>query len=627
MKQLFFAFFLFSGIASAQKEASQWHFGTSRHVNFLTNPPTPSNNSAIWAAIEGCASIADASGNLQFYTNGGFVWDKNHNQMNGFLGGNPSSVQSSLIIKKSGTQYYVFTTGAFGAGSFGYSIVDMALAGGAGSITASYTLLDSVAEKMSATLHCNGISTWVMVHKMGNNAFYAYLASPAGVSSTPVVTNIGPMYAHINFAYGNMKFSPNGNKLAVSSSPATLPAIPLTIPKTTELYDFDKVTGILSNSVLIGIYFSEVRGVEFSPDGSKVYCVNRKSDTVSPSTDRWYFLQWNLCASPIASSVGTVSSISTGAQGGPLPRLLQNAIDGKIYFNARTFTWGRINSPNSTGTLCNIDTGNVITFTNTPALVGTPPNFLTNYFRQKASFTATIASPTTNACGTVSFNPQQFCAGTGNVINAYKWLFGDPPSGVANTSTLSNASHVYSANGNYTVGLITYYNCFTDTTYQTISITGLPALSIGGKSTICSGEKLVLSFSGANNYLVNGNAANSTVSLSPTSTTIYTISAFNAAQCQVNKTFTVTVLPCVSIAEHNTEAVANIYPNPTNGIFKIELPERSVVFITDVMGKEVYKQTLEIGSAEINLNDCSSGIYFIDIKNKNGTRIYKLLKE
>ncbi|MGI9160118.1 MAG: hypothetical protein ACR2K1_10245, partial [Saprospiraceae bacterium] len=76
--------------------------------------------------FEGSASIANADGNLLFYTNGGGrdsvlsgqpggkIWNRNHEvmyDMGNTEGGGFSSAQSSVIIPKPGApgQYYLFT--------------------------------------------------------------------------------------------------------------------------------------------------------------------------------------------------------------------------------------------------------------------------------------------------------------------------------------------------------------------------------------------------------------------------------------------------------------------------------------------------------------------------------------
>ncbi|MEO8149156.1 MAG: PKD domain-containing protein [Bacteroidia bacterium] len=61
-------------------------------------------------------------------------------------------------------------------------------------------------------------------------------------------------------------------------------------------------------------------------------------------------------------------------------------------------------------------------------------------------------------------NAVQFNNTSLNAAN-YSWSFGD-----GNFSSNANPNHVYSANGNYTVQLTSYNNCFTDTYTDTVAI-------------------------------------------------------------------------------------------------------------------------------------------------------------
>ena len=65
----FFAFSIY-----AQKEANIWYFGENAGLDFSTNPPNDIVGSL--STDEGSASISNANGDLQFYTDGSTVYDK-----------------------------------------------------------------------------------------------------------------------------------------------------------------------------------------------------------------------------------------------------------------------------------------------------------------------------------------------------------------------------------------------------------------------------------------------------------------------------------------------------------------------------------------------------------------------
>jgi hypothetical protein len=90
----------------AQREDYQWRFGRKVGLDFTVDVNNPSLELSNMMQNEGVSSIADAQGNLLFYTNGIDVWDQNGDLMpNGEdLLGNISSTQSALIVQQPGEQ-------------------------------------------------------------------------------------------------------------------------------------------------------------------------------------------------------------------------------------------------------------------------------------------------------------------------------------------------------------------------------------------------------------------------------------------------------------------------------------------------------------------------------------------
>ena len=79
---------------------------------------------------------------------------------------------------------------------------------------------------------------------------------------------------------------------------------------------------------------------------------------------------------------------------------------------------------------------------------------------------------------------------------------------------------------------------------------------------------------------------------------------------------------------HNqTETVMNLFPNPTNGNFTIELntKEKQFIQIFDITGNVVLSQSIENGKAIIDGSLLASGIYNINIKGSNSVGNKKLV--
>ena len=306
----------------AQKEGNIWYFGNKAGLDFNSGTPVALLNGTL-STREGCSAISDNVGNLLFYTDGDTVWNANHIPMpNGFgLMGHPSSTQTALIVQKpnSMNDYYIFTTPSQvsedGNWGFRYSIVDMTLDGGLGDIANKNVLLhDSVTEKLTAVRHANGCDVWVITHEWDSDRFLVYLVDESSINPAPVISNIGVIYTGAsNRAIGQLKASPDGSKLALA----------VTNINQFQLFDFDNVTGLVSNPVTFtppsfsGEYSY---GVEFSPDGTKLYGSTGQLPGI---------YQWNLLAGSSTDIINSETLIG-GSDPNSFMGALQLGPDGKI---------------------------------------------------------------------------------------------------------------------------------------------------------------------------------------------------------------------------------------------------------------------------------------------------------
>ncbi|MEW6469602.1 MAG: gliding motility-associated C-terminal domain-containing protein [Bacteroidota bacterium] len=535
----------------AQNETKRWYFGRNVGLDFTGGPPVVTTTSSM-NTTEGCTSISDASGNLLFYTLGDTVWNANHQMMpNGdSLLGHWSSTQSALIVKKPGsaTQYYIFCTGGQagflgGYSGLSYSVVDMALQSGLGDvISKNNLLLPNTCEKLTATLHCNGTDAWVMVHEFGTNAFYAYPVTSSGVGA-PVVTNIGPIMA-TGFGnattLGQMKFSPNGRKLATVTYAFQIPSC---------LLDFDPSTGILSNPINIPM---NGYGVEFSPDGTKLYFAAQQI-----STTNWGVYQFDLCAPNIPASQVLVSN-------NPYEDVqsLQLAPDDKIYV-ARWNSFGPgynlalacINSPDVQGLACTY-VDSAIYLNGRESGFGLP-GFVTSFFYHPPQFTSTTVCLYDTTWFTIRCNT--------DIWDSVRWNFNDPPSGINNTSASVNPGHIFTAPGNYNVQLIVYFECRTDTVYNVVTVNAPPALSLSANDTICTGNSATLTATGNSvSYSWTpstglNTTTGSAVTASPTSSITYNVIGTSAAGCMDTASVSVTVVapPLAAVSGNTTICSGN----------------------------------------------------------------------
>ena len=333
---LFAASLLLAFTARAQRPTDLWYFGQQAGLSFAEgNAPKPLNDGKM-STFEGSAVATTARGELLFYTNGETVWNREHRPMpNGTkLMGSGSSTQSAIIVPDpgSGNIFYIFTVAPQGTpNGLRYSIVDMTRADGLGDLPrVNLLLIQPVAEKLAAVRHPNGRDTWVVAHRWNSNAFVSYLVTAEGVSAKPIMSNAGRRNAGPGRnAIGALKFSPNGRQLAAALWRET---------NRFEVYDFDLLTGKVSAPRSFGP-FAEAYGIEFSPDGSKLY--GTCNGTGGGQTEIW---QFDLKTKD-RTLVGKSANRKIGA--------LQRGPDGRIYVAREDNpTLGIIQLPNAPGKDC-----------------------------------------------------------------------------------------------------------------------------------------------------------------------------------------------------------------------------------------------------------------------------------
>lgn len=61
--------------ALTQNEANHWYFGNNAGMNFKFGTPSGTSNALV--TTKGTTALSDSLGNLNFYSDGVSVWDKN----------------------------------------------------------------------------------------------------------------------------------------------------------------------------------------------------------------------------------------------------------------------------------------------------------------------------------------------------------------------------------------------------------------------------------------------------------------------------------------------------------------------------------------------------------------------
>lgn len=377
-----------------------WTFGTKGGLSFAAGNPQQAQNMADMRGNS--ASICDHNGNLLFYTDGNYVWNRQHNLMVGGVNltvgpglpvklpdpGNGWIADATAIAMKPGDpgKYYIFSerrepidpnigSTPYYPSDLYYSIVDMSENNGLGAVIEKGTFVDSNVQKLTLVAG-NDCNIWLVTHQGLGNAYKSYNITADGVSA-PVVSTTGGTITDVELA-GTLTVSHNRTRLVLTN-----------IGVSAQLSDFDPVTGIVSNTVTLPVGtigptppsypagpVDMWQGAAFSPDDSKLYLCGLSG----------YLAQIDLTLSPLmglllgqtyngTAVTGLVRSSVTLQSG------LKTGPDGKIYFHYEktldngtiypTVTGndnqlGVIQQPNIAGAGCNVSLTPVLNMSPAP---------------------------------------------------------------------------------------------------------------------------------------------------------------------------------------------------------------------------------------------------------------------
>lgn len=74
----------------------------------------------------------------------------------------------------------------------------------------------------------------------------------------------------------------------------------------------------------------------------------------------------------------------------------------------------------------------------------------------------------------------------------------------------------------------------------------------------------------------------------------------------------------VGLTELAKDNGLEVYPNPNNGSFTIDLKTKSQIIITNTLGETIFNQSLEIGKQNLSIQSKADGIYFVKVTDDKG---------
>ncbi|MDI1355869.1 MAG: kelch repeat-containing protein [bacterium] len=364
-----------------------------------------------------------------------------------------------------------------------------------------------------------------------------------------------------------------------------------------------------SGSICAGSVFTII------PSGASSYSYSGGSNTVSPAANSSYSIsgissQGCLSANTVIANVSvlvvpTLTIIGAGSL------CIGDTITQTASGSGTSYAW-------STGS-----TNNQITISPTLSTSYSLVVSASNGCTTKQSKTITV-NPLPSIWA--SANNQTLCLGKPLILYGigaltYTWSGG----------VLNNVPFVPPASGIYTVTGFDINSCHNTATIST-TVNPLPIISAANSpSIVCAGEEAELSAAGATTFIWSTGQSGASVTITPFSTAIYTVTGTDGNGCENTAVILQAVDPCTGLLIKNQNEELHVFPNPNYGEFNIVLSsisETTFIEVFDVSGRLLLKQKITELVSTINMLNFANSIYQVYIK-ENGLVLHhqKMIKQ
>ncbi len=323
-----------------------------------------------------------------------------------------------------------------------YSVIDMSQNSGLGKVTVRDSVLigDTLAVgRLNAAKHANGRDWWILANENNSNRWYRILLDSMGCR---VIGNqsVGSI---VYDGVGQSIFSPNGEHYALYNTVSSAQGAYI------DLYDFDRCEGLFYNHRQYHFFTNGWGGGAFSPNSRYLY-INRR--TVAYQYDLEALDVW-ASRVQVAEYDGFLDPFNTTFYN------MQLAQDGKIYSSSTNSVSSLhvIHSPDEPGLACQYQQHGIELPTYNSFSIPTFPNYRLGPLDGSACDTLEIdnlpiawwrSEQDTLDPLLVTFHDLSYYE-----PDTWEWSFGDPTSGLNNTSSERHLQHLFSAPGQYQVCL------------------------------------------------------------------------------------------------------------------------------------------------------------------------------
>jgi hypothetical protein len=466
------------------------------------------------------------------------------------------------------------------------------------------------------------------------------LAVPYSINGTCNVGNI--FTAQLSDASGSFASPISIGTISATSSGTITATVPSTVAYGTNY----RVRVVSSNPIQKGernnsnILINNVPSVLSSPS-SKTVCINANTSFTSAVSSNSNTVQWYFNSSPVSTGTAVTLSLSNvqPSNSGNYYLTVTNGC-GSSNSNAVTLT---VNSPTvSVAGLTSICAGQSTTLTASGAI-----NYSWNTGSNSSSITATPSANTNytvtgidgqgcidtetltvilNALPTlsVSISNSVICSGetstlTASGANTYTWSTSQILSDISVTPSVTSIYSVIGTDAN---------GCSASTT-KTLVVNSLPnIISSTSNTLLCVGQSATLTSTGANSYTWSTTENTTSIAVSPTIQTTYTVIGTDVNGCSNSSIVTQSVSLCTVINQLINESSVSVFPNPFNDVITIRNSfENYNIIIVDVLGKVVFEKQTLTTETNIDLSELKTGFYHLVVKGDGRSYTQKIIKQ
>jgi hypothetical protein len=529
-------------------------------------------------------------------------YDINGNYLtNGFIGSATYAGPSCMLLKPSG----LFFAGGFaGTQDFDMGASSFSMTGSPSYQTgfiSKYNYCSAAPSSPSTVNGLNsfcpgaGIQTYSVTPVSGATSYTWSLPGVGwtGTSSTNTISIItGTTSGNISVTANNACGSSSAAVLSITVNP-------------------NPTITVNSGSICSGSSFTMI------PSGANTYTFSGGSAIVSPTTNTSYSVTGTSTAGCVGSNTAiasvTVNSNPTANAGSSQTITCISANVNLTGSGVSTYTWsgpGIVSGGNTSSPVVNM--------AGTYSLVGSTSGCNSN------TVTVNVASNTVAPTLSVAVNSNSICIGNSATLTAsgastYSWSTSSTATSVVVSPTVTT---------NYVLTGTNSINGCTNTFNQSIGVNSLPVVTANTSSSIICGPPFqgtaTITASGASTYTWNTSATTTAIAVSPSVTTVYTVTGADANGCMNFTSFTQSVSACTGIEQFGGGSPEfGVYPNPTSGVVTIKGKEGLQIHIYNIIGELIISSELKSDTIELDLSNHSNGIYFIRI----GSITKKIIKE